>query len=53
MFQQMFYQLLEQVIALSNSQKKDSGDQQIYAIDATVISLTLSLFDWAHYRTRK
>jgi hypothetical protein len=29
------------------------GKEGIYAIDATLISLTLSVFDWATYKKKK
>ena len=52
-FQQVFYKLLEQVQYEVNSINKNNMLQKIYAIDSTLISLTLSVFNWATYRKKK
>lgn len=51
-FESLFYVLFEQCQELSPSQDF-SFQNPLHAIDATSISLCLSLFDWAKYRTQK
>lgn len=54
-FQTLFYHLLKDVqINLGNNRiKQNVSIQKIYSIDSTIISLTLSIFNWAYYRTKK
>ena len=52
-FEHMFYELLWTLQKTIGSAHRDNNIKKIYAIDSTLISLTLSVFDWAHYRKRK
>ena len=52
-FQELFFHLLKEIkTTLAKDQKHDELNK-IYAIDSTLISLTLSVFDRAKYRRRK
>lgn len=51
-FEKMFYALLEQCKLVTQS-RKFSFSNQLYSLDASVVDLCLSLFDWAKYRTTK
>lgn len=51
-FEKMFYALLEQCKLVTESRKFSFGNQ-LYSLDASVVDLCLSLFDWAKYRTTK
>lgn len=51
-FEKMFYALLEQCKLVTES-RKFSFSNQLYSLDASVVDLCLSLFDWAKYRTAK
>lgn len=50
-FQTLFYHLLGKTQQLITS--KWIQKERIYAIDSTLITLTLSVFNWAKYRTKK
>ena len=51
-FEKLFYALLEQCRAMTES-RKFSFENPLYSLDASVVILCLSLFDWAKYRTKK
>lgn len=51
-FESLFYVLFKQCQSLSQEQSF-SFKNPLHAIDATSISLCLSLFDWAKFRTQK
>ena len=51
-FQQVFYKLLEEAKAVTDWFPPETK-QKIYAIDSSLISLTLSVFDRAKYRKKK
>lgn len=52
-FQELFYHLLWEVKNTLARDQKHNELGKIYAIDSTLISLTLSVFDRARYRKRK
>lgn len=51
-FESMFYEVLGQCKAIAVS-KPFSFENPLYSLDATVVRLCLSLFDWAHYTKTK
>jgi len=51
-FQSLFYHLIQQTKTLLGQQEK-FVQEKIYAIDSTLISLTLSVYNRAYYRTKK
>ncbi len=51
-FEKLFYELLEQCKLVTQS-RKFSFNNPLYSLDASVVNLCLSLFDWAKYRTKK
>lgn len=51
-FEKLFYALLEQCKLVTES-RKFSFENPLYSLDASVVNLCLSLFDWAKYRTKK
>lgn len=58
LYQAVFYQLLEKCQSLASSQsgkrkKKFRFKNKLMSLDATVIALCASVFDWAHYRRTK
>lgn len=54
LFREYYYQLLHQLGHLAGfKQTKFKIKSKIFLLDATTISLCLSLFDWAKYRTNK
>jgi len=56
LFSEFFYKLLSEIESECNFGKKRfkiKFKKKIYALDSTVISLCLSLYDWAKYRTKK
>lgn len=56
LFSEFFYKMLEEIESECNFGKKRFKiklKRKIYALDSTVISLCLSLYDWAKYRTKK
>jgi len=54
LYQQMFYHLLEKCQSMAKVQKrKFRFKNKLFSLDATVIELCLSLFDWATFRQTK
>lgn len=54
LFQDYYYKLLSHFSQLAGfKQRKFRIKSKIYLLDSTTISLCLSLFDWARYRTAK
>jgi len=51
-FEKLFYALLEQCKLVTES-RKFSFENPLYSLDASVVNLCLSLFDWAKYRAKK
>lgn len=51
-FEKLFYTLLEQCKKVTES-RKFSFNNPLYSLDASLVSLCLSLFDWAKYGTKK
>jgi transposase len=51
-FEKLFYALLEQCKLVTES-RKFSFENPLYSLDASVVNLCLSLFDWAKYRRKK
>ena len=51
-FEKLFYKLLNQCVEVTPN-KPFSFDNPLYSLDATVISVCLSLFDWARYSKTK
>lgn len=51
-FEKLFYEFLEQCKLVTES-RKFSFNNPLYSLDASVVNLCLSLFDWAKYRTKK
>lgn len=52
-YQDTFFHLLETVQQQWKGKRKFRFKNKLYSIDATVIDLCLSLFDWAKFRTTK
>jgi len=52
LYQKIFYQLLQQCQGLG-MKKKFRFKNKLFTLDATVIELCVSLFDWAKFRTTK
>ncbi len=52
-FQQVFFYLLWKAQSILPANKRNKETQKIFAIDSTLVSLTLSVFDWALYRKKK
>ena len=52
-FENMFYYMVHQVKNLSSHSLKRNDDDKVYAIDSSLISLTLSIFERAPYRQYK
>jgi hypothetical protein len=53
LFEEVFYQLLVKCKALSSGIKKFRFTNKLFSLDATVIELCASLFEWADYRQTK
>lgn len=51
-FEKLFYTLLEKCQSCA-TQKKFDFENPLYALDASVIDLCLSVYDWATFRKRK
>lgn len=51
-FEKLFYEFLAQCKLVTES-RKFSFNNPLYSLDASVVNLCLSLFDWAKYRTKK
>lgn len=52
-FHDLFGEILARCRDVTPRHNKFAFDNPLYALDATVISLCLSVFDWAKYRTTK
>lgn len=52
-YESLFYELLKECRQLSPSENRFSFENPLYSMDATVISLCLSVFPWAKYRKTK
>jgi hypothetical protein len=53
LYQSIFYQLLSRCQAMAVGKKKFRFRNKLFNLDATVIELCASLFDWAKFRTTK
>lgn len=53
LFEDLFYQLLEKCQKKLVGKHKFRFKNKLYSLDATVIDLCLSMFDWAHFRQTK
>lgn len=53
LYQEVFYQLLEKCQGLAQGRKKFRFKNKLYSLDASLIELCVTLFDWAGYRQTK
>lgn len=53
LYEKTFYQLLGKCKPLAKGKKKFRFKNKLYSLDASVIDLCLSIFDWATYRKTK
>jgi hypothetical protein len=53
LYEAVFYQLLRKVQAVAPGKKKFRFRNKLFSLDATLIELCLSLFDWATYHQTK
>lgn len=53
LFQQLFYRILSETTQLITQKQRSEAWNKVYAIDATIVSLVLSVFNWAYYRKKK
>ena len=53
LYEAVFYQLLEKVRMVAPAKKKFRFRNELFSLDATLIELCVSLFDWATYRQTK
>jgi hypothetical protein len=53
LYETVFYQLLERVRTIAPGKKKFRFKNKLFSLDATLIELCVSLFDWATYRQTK
>ena len=53
LYEAVFYQLLEKVRMIAPTKKKFRFRNKLFSLDATLIELCVSLFDWAIYRQTK
>jgi hypothetical protein len=53
LYQKIFYQLLAQCRVLARGQKPFRFKNKLFSLDATLIELCVTLFDWAKYRQTK
>jgi len=53
LYEAVFYQLLEKVRMVAPTKKKFRFKNKLFSLDATLIELCVSLFDWATYRQTK
>lgn len=53
LYQKVFYQLLEKCQGLAKGRKKFRFKNKLYSLDASLIELCVTLFDWAGYRQTK
>jgi len=51
-FEYLFYEILDKTIKLT-PKHKFKFNNQLYSLDSTTIKLSLSVFDWAKFRTAK
>ncbi len=53
LYEKVFYQLLSRCKPLTKGKKKFRFKSKLYSLDASLIDLCLSLFDWATYKKTK
>lgn len=53
LYEGIFYQMLSKCQALASGKKKFRFRNRLFSLDATVIELCASLFDWARFRQTK
>lgn len=53
LYEQIFYRFLSRCHVLGEGKRKFRFRNQLFSLDATVIQLCVSLFDWAKYKTTK
>ena len=53
LYEDLFYRFLPRCQALSCGKKKSRFNNKLFSLDATVIELCASLFEWADYRQTK
>lgn len=53
LYEKLFYQLLDRVRMVAPGRKKFRFKNKLFSLDATLIELCVSLFDWATYRQTK
>lgn len=53
LYEKIFYQLLAKCQVLSSGKKKFRFKNKLFSLDATVIDLCATLFDWAKFRQTK
>jgi hypothetical protein len=53
LYQKVFYQLLAKCRVLARGKKPFRFKNKLYSLDATLIELCVTLFDWAKYRQTK
>lgn len=53
LYEKIFRHLLDQCRTLTSGRRKFRFKNKLFSLDATVIELCLSLFDWAHFRQTK
>jgi hypothetical protein len=53
LYEKVFYTLLDKCKALAYGKKRFRFKNKLFSLDATVIELCASLFNWAKYRQRK
>jgi hypothetical protein len=53
LYEAVFYQLFEKVRMVAPTNKKFRFKNKLFSLDATLIELCVSLFDWATYRQTK
>jgi hypothetical protein len=53
MYEQLFYRFLSKCHMMSEGKRKFRFRNKLFSLDATVIELCVSLFDWAKFRTTK
>jgi len=53
LFESLFYRLSDRLQFDGHVQRRLKLPGKLYSLDATVISLCLSIFDWSHYRQAK
>lgn len=53
LYQEIFYQLLDRCQALTRGKKRFRFKNKLFSLDATIIELCASLFNWAKFRQTK